>query len=107
MFAAEAARTLGLDDDDVEDLRLLVTELLGIAVDTGGTSLELTLSADDGGRRLRALGAEPLDAARDQVVDRHDVLTGLADIQPRATGRSSSVDGPAERAGLPRAADHG
>jgi anti-sigma regulatory factor (Ser/Thr protein kinase) len=86
MFAAEAARTLGLDDDDVEDLRLLVTELLGNAVDTGGTSLELTLSADDGGWRLRALGAGPLDAARDQVVDRHDVLTGLADIQVAGDG---------------------
>ena len=86
MFAAEAARNLGLDDADVEDLRLLATELLGNAVDTAADSLELTLSAEDGRWRLLAVGAGPLDAAAGQVVDRRDVLTGLADVQVGADG---------------------
>jgi anti-sigma regulatory factor (Ser/Thr protein kinase) len=86
MFAAEAARNLGLDEGEVEDLRLLATELLGNAVETGGASLELTLSTEAGGWCLRALGAGPLDVAAGQVVDRRDVLTGLADVRVTADG---------------------
>ena len=86
MFAAEAARNLGLDEGDVEDLRLLATELLGNAVETGGASLELTLSSEAGGWCLRAIGAGPLDVAAGHVVDRRDVLTGLADVRVTADG---------------------
>jgi anti-sigma regulatory factor (Ser/Thr protein kinase) len=95
MFAAEAARNLGLGESDVEDLRLLATELLGNAVETGGASLELTLSTEAGGWCLRALGAGPLDVAAGQVVDRRDVLTGLADV--RVTGDGSLELRPADR----------
>ncbi|MGZ4149785.1 MAG: hypothetical protein ACXVQJ_07085 [Actinomycetota bacterium] len=95
MFAAEAARNLGLDEGDVEDLRLLATELLGNAVETGGASLQLTLIMEAGRWCLRALGAGPLDAAAGQVVDRRDVLTGLADV--RVAGDGSVELRPTER----------
>jgi anti-sigma regulatory factor (Ser/Thr protein kinase) len=78
MFAAEAARSLGLSGGDVEDLRLLATELLGNAVETGGASLELTLSTEAGRWLLRAQGAGSLDTGTEELVDRRAVLTGLA-----------------------------
>jgi anti-sigma regulatory factor (Ser/Thr protein kinase) len=96
MFAAEAARSLGFAEGEVEDLRLLATELLGNAVDTGGASLELTLSAEDGRWCLRARGAGALDVGADHVVDRRDVLTGLARLDVFADGTLElrPADGP-------------
>jgi anti-sigma regulatory factor (Ser/Thr protein kinase) len=78
VFVAEAARQLGLDDAEVEDLRLLATELLGNAVETGGSSLELSLDAGTAGWRLDARGVGPLEAPAGSLVDRHAVVSGLA-----------------------------
>ncbi|HEX6844355.1 MAG TPA: ATP-binding protein [Actinomycetota bacterium] len=78
VFVAEAARQLGLDDAEVEDLRLLATELLGNAAETGGSSLELSLDAAGGRWRLDARGVGPLEPPPGGLIDRRAVLTGLA-----------------------------
>lgn len=79
VFVAEAARQLGLDDTDVEDLRLLATELLGNAIDTGGATLELSVDAEGGAWVMEARGVGPLDTPAGPI-DRGAILTGLAEI---------------------------
>lgn len=78
VFVAEAARQLGLEEPDVEDLRLLVTELLGNAIDTGGHHVEMRLDTVGDAWRLQALGVGSLDETA--PIDRRAILSGLADL---------------------------
>lgn len=81
VFVTEAARRLGLGDADVDDLRLAATELLANAVESSGSTLELTLRVDRGRWYLAAMGAGTLATASDGVVDRGDVLRALAQVR--------------------------
>lgn len=81
VFVSEAARRLGLGDADVEDLRLVATELLANAVETHQASVRLGLRVEEGRWYLRARGAGTLAIADDGLVDRGDVLRALADVQ--------------------------
>ena len=79
VFVAEAARQLGIDEAEIDDLRLLATELLGNAIDTGSPHLDLTLDALHGRWQLEGRGVGPLDAS-DGMVHRWAILSGLAEL---------------------------
>jgi hypothetical protein len=81
VFVTESARRLGLGDADIEDLRLAATELLANAVETAQPSIELILRVDAGRWVLRANGAGGLDRGSDGLIDRADLLDGLADVR--------------------------
>jgi hypothetical protein len=81
VFVTESARRLGLGDADIEDLRLAATELLANAVETAQLSIELILRVDAGRWVLRANGAGGLDRGSDGLIDRADLLDGLADVR--------------------------
>lgn len=84
VFVTESARRLGLGDADVEDLRLAATELLANAVETVQPSIELGLRVDAGRWYLRAKGAGALRRVPDGLIDRTDLLGGLADVRSEA-----------------------
>jgi anti-sigma regulatory factor (Ser/Thr protein kinase) len=82
VFVAESARRLGCTEADVEDLRLLATELLANAIDTGQPTLWLTVSLDDDGWLLQARGTgELVVGGEGGPIDRRDVIQGLAEIR--------------------------
>jgi anti-sigma regulatory factor (Ser/Thr protein kinase) len=83
IFVAESARRLGLGEGDIEDLRLAVTELLANAIASEQPALELSLRVDGGRWVLRATGSGPLRADPDGLVDRGDLLRGLAEVDER------------------------
>ena len=82
VFVAESARSLGIDEGEIEDLRLLATELLANAVETGQTALALHLTTDGSAWALDAQGVGDLVAGSDNgPIDRRDVLRGLTRIR--------------------------
>jgi hypothetical protein len=83
IFVAESARRLGLGDGDIEDLRLAATELLANAIASEQPALELSLRVDGGRWILGATGSGPLHADPDGLVDRGDLLRGLAEVDER------------------------
>jgi hypothetical protein len=81
-FVAESAHKLGLDEGDIEDLRLLASELLANAVETGGSTVTIRLDAPGGVWRLTADGIGSLgSAAPNEIIDRELLLRGLATIR--------------------------
>lgn len=86
VFVAESARTLGLDQASIDDLRLIATELLASAVEHAGDAIELTLAPDARGWRLTARGVGGLDGTPlgDLPIRRIDLLRGIADVEERS-----------------------
>jgi hypothetical protein len=82
VFISESARTLGIDQPSIDDLRLIATELLASAVEHHSDAMQLALARDDDGWRLTARGAGPIDGAPigDLPIRRIDVLRGLATV---------------------------
>jgi len=84
IFAAESARSFGCDEGQIDDIRLIVTELLANAIQTGGRRLRLTLSVDDEGWRIHAEGAGSLaTGSKEQPVDRRALVGSLASVHER------------------------
>ena len=85
VFVAESARTFGVDQVTIEDLRLIATELLASAVEHGSENVELELDRADGAWRLTARGTGTLDGTPlgDLPFRRIDMLRGLAEIEQR------------------------
>jgi anti-sigma regulatory factor (Ser/Thr protein kinase) len=79
VFVAEAGRRLGLSEPEVEDLRLLATELLGNAVAHGDERIEFRVDADQDGWVLEGHGVGTI--WHDTDVDRREVLRGLATVR--------------------------
>lgn len=98
-FASECARRLELSEDDVEDLRLIATELLANAVETGQPEVAVEIAAIDGAWTLSASGVGSLETSEAPSVGlrRLDVLQALAEVaeQDGTTVISSAPRDPA------------
>jgi hypothetical protein len=78
VFAAAAARRLGLDADSIDDLRLAASELFASAVEAGFGEFEIGIEGSADQWRLVASRAGDLDRAPDGVpFRRRDLLTSL------------------------------
>src|SRR5437763_1069708 len=81
VFVAECGRRWDASSSDIDDLRLLATELLANSIETGGSSLRVTLSFDGSRWLMLAEGAGPLRGAErtdGDDVDRKALIGALA-----------------------------
>ena len=97
VFAAGSARAMGSEEQQIEEVRLITTELLANTIETGGTQLFLTLSSDQGGWRIEAHGAGSLvTGTAEHSVDRRALISSFASIRETEDGlelRALSPDG--------------
>jgi hypothetical protein len=83
VFVAECARRWDASEEQIDDLRLLVTELLGNSIDRGEANLRISLVPDGPGWALRAEGAGRLkeaEGADDAGIDRRALIGALASV---------------------------
>jgi hypothetical protein len=99
VFVAACARRVGLAEEETDDLRLVATELLGVAVDNGRDLLDLEVQAAADGWTLAA-DVGPIDRPETQgdgiAIRRIDVLEAIAQVD---------ADGDRVICSGPRAAD--
>jgi anti-sigma regulatory factor (Ser/Thr protein kinase) len=78
VFAASAARHLGVDEPGVEDVRLAVSEIVTSAVEGGSERVTVAFSRADGHVSCTVEGAGPLDPEGSDI-RRADLLDALVD----------------------------
>lgn len=84
VFVAACARRVGLPEEETDDLRLVATELLGVAVDNGRDLLDLEVEAAADTWSLAA-DVGPIDRVQTEgdgiVIRRIDVLEAVARVE--------------------------
>lgn len=88
VWVAEAARTLGLGESSIQDLRLVASELFANGVADGSRRLALTLARDGEDWELVANGVGPFrdDDLGDLPIGRLELLRTLATVEVGTDG---------------------
>jgi anti-sigma regulatory factor (Ser/Thr protein kinase) len=98
VFAAGSARVVGSDEERVQDLLLVATELLANTIETGGRRLLLTLSADGTGWLITAQGVGSVATGPGDPVDRRALIGSFASMRELEDGLElRALSGAADR----------